>query len=533
MVLLFPFSWSSGCPEQKADLGPQISEPNRTLSPTSIEISSLNITTAISPSRRNYTLTPSDPHSQPQNMAFQAVLHVPELFEYILLELEPKQLFLSQRVCKQFRATIKGTPSIQRRLCLSLHQSDASLPVELSHVLTTMSNKKYNVADRQTAYMNTGRNYWRITRCAFMQGGDYAITSVPRLLNLGVESVEKRWPGRRQFTTGQMTPEPCSAMAAYLTSKPTKVLVKISFVDRWGGEAMTSLDTEHSVTSRLGELLGQVDDLIDVYNAQCADGDDVGCEYCDEAHRVGCCEFSPTESGAPLHHQRKVHGTTVAAHQHESWSQQCDLESWLATAGMEPEEVGMADTHMSSDSESNSDHESLDEIEPSASEFDPDVNSDVSADYMSIDEDNITSAENSVLESDSSGSADLSDSEDDRSSLFDHPGAEFKPENLRSAVRSASCSTESHQQDVSGVASTEHAPRPFIIGTTAKKGTFKVTFSAFRERLSLEKRLKLVAQCGSRLEPLVTPEERLALELEALRAVLSPLNKEAKASQSN
>ncbi|KAK3643713.1 hypothetical protein LTR56_010017 [Elasticomyces elasticus] len=462
-------------------------------------------------------------------MAFQAVLDVPELFEYILLELEPKQLFLSQRVCKQFRATIKGTSSIQRRLCLSLYQDDASLPVELSHVLTTMRNKKYNVADRQTAYMNTGRNYWRITRCAFMQGGDYAITSVPRLLNLGVESVEKRWPGRRQFKAGQMTPEPCSAMVAYLTSKPTKVLVKISFVDRWGEQAMTSLDTEHPVTLRLGELLGQVDDLIDVYNTQCADGDDVGCEYCDEAHRVGYCEFSPT-SRPPLHHQRNAHGTTGAAHPHESWLQQCDLENELATAGMEPEEVSMVATH--SDNDSDTEEDSLVEVEQAASEYDPDSESNGSAEDMSLDGDEAYSDA-----SDESGPElrYISDSEDDSSSRSDHSRAEFKPGRLRSVVESSARSTESQQQDLSGSEDRGYAPRPrgFFMKPVAKKGTFKVTFSAFRERLSLEKRLKLVAQCGPRFERLVTPEERLNLEFEALRAVLRPLKNKAEVSQSD
>ncbi|KAK4945884.1 hypothetical protein LTR10_014975 [Elasticomyces elasticus] len=118
-------------------------------------------------------------------MAAQAVFDVPELFESIFLELEPTQLFLCQRVCKQFRATTAGTLSIRRRLCPDLHQDDVSLPVELSHVLTTMSNRKYNVKDRQTAYMNTGRNYWR--------GGDYGVAFVPKLLNLGVESVDIRW----------------------------------------------------------------------------------------------------------------------------------------------------------------------------------------------------------------------------------------------------------------------------------------------------------------------------------------------------
>ncbi|KAK3632342.1 hypothetical protein LTR56_005408 [Elasticomyces elasticus] len=465
-------------------------------------------------------------------MTLQDVLDVPELFESILLELEPKQLFLSQRVCKQFRATIEGTPSIQRRLCLSLHEGDASLPVELSHVLTTMRSKKYNVKDRQTAYINTGRNYWRVTQCIFTQGGDYGMASVPKLLNLGVESVEKRWPGRRQFKAGQTLPEPCSAMAAYLTSKPVKVLVKISFVDRWGEEAMTSLDTKEEVILRVGELLGQVDDTVDEYNEAHAHGDDAVCDYCDGVHRIGYCEFAPVESGPPLRNQFVTLGNVDAVIDHESWLQQCDLESWLATAGMGPEEVGVADTHLSSDSDSETDRESIDETEVSASEFDPDVNSDVSADYMSVDEDDITSAGNSVLEPEPSGSADLSDSEDDSSSLFDHPGAEFKPEDPRPAVRSASRSTGRHQHNVSGVTSTGTAPRPFIIATIAKKGTFKVTFSAFRERLSLEKRLRLVAECGPRFEPLVAPEERLALEFEALRAVLRPLGNKAKTSQS-
>ncbi|KAK4896430.1 hypothetical protein LTR27_005643 [Elasticomyces elasticus] len=466
-------------------------------------------------------------------MAAQAVFDVPELFESILLELEPKQLFLSQRVCKQFRATIKGTPSIQRRLCLSLHQDDASLPVQVSHVLTTMRNKKYNVADRQTAYMNTGRNYWRVTQCTFTQGGDYGIASVPKLLNLGVESIEKRWPGRRQFKAGQTTPETCSAMAAYLTSKPIKVLVKISFVDRWSEEAATSMNTKAPVALGLGELLGQVDDAVGEYNEAHADGDDAVCDYCDEVHRLGYCEFAHMNSGAPLRNQFANHGHVGDVIDHESWLQQCEFESWLATAGMEPEEVGMVDAHMSSDSESGAEHESVDEIEPSASEFDPDVNSDVSADYMNIDEDDMSSAENSVSESEPSGSADLSDSEDDSSSLSDHSRAEFKPDKPLSVAGSSARSTESQQQDVSGVVSTGHTPRRFFIGTIAKKGTFKVTFSAFRERLSLEKRLKLVAQCGPRLDPLVTPEERLALELEALRAVLSPLKNKAKASHSH
>ncbi|KAK5742956.1 hypothetical protein LTR17_002967 [Elasticomyces elasticus] len=463
-------------------------------------------------------------------MAAQAVFDVPELFERILLELEPKHLFLSQRVCKQFRATIEGTPSIQRRLCLSLHQDDASLPVELSHVLTTMRNKKYNIADRQTAYMNTERNYWRITRCAFMQGGDYAITSVPRLLNLGVESVEKRWPGRRQFKAGQTTQEPCSAMAAYLASKPTKVLVKISFVDRWGGKAMTSLDTKIPVALRLGEVLGQVDDLIDAYNEERADEDDVVCGYRDEEHRVGYCEFSPGQSGAPLHHQRNAHDTTGAAHQHEGWLQQCDLEDELATAGMEPEEVGMVATH--SDNDPDTDEDSLVEMERATSEYEPDSASNGSAEIMSSDEDEVYSDA-----SDESGPElrYISDSEDDSSSLSNHSRAEFKPDKLKSVVGSSARSTESQQPDLTGSKDRGYAPRPrgFFMKPITKKGTFKVTFSAFRERLSLEKRLKLVAQCGPRLEPLVTPEERLALEFEALRAVLRPLENKTKLSPSN
>ncbi|KAK5675296.1 hypothetical protein LTS10_012061 [Elasticomyces elasticus] len=465
-------------------------------------------------------------------MPLQDVLDVPELFESILLELEPKQLFLSQRVCKQFQATIEGTPSIQRRLCLSLHQGDVSLPVELSHVLTTMRSKKYNVKDRQTAYMNTGRNYWRVTQCTFTQGGDYGIASVPKLLNLGVESVEKRWPGRRQFKAGQTPPEPCSAMAAYLTSKPVKVLVKISFMDRWGEEAMTSLDTREEVTLRLGELLGQVDDIVYASNEEKADGDDTVCAYCDDVHRVGYCEFAPMESGAPLRNQFATDGDAGTVVNHKTWLQQCDLESWLATAGMEPEEVGMVDTHGPSDNEYGSDEDSHVEMEQAASEYEPDSASNGSAEVMSLDEDEVYSDV-----SDESGPElrYISDSESDSSSLSDHSRAEFKPEELKSVVGSSARSAESQQQDMSGSEDPVYTPRPrgFFMIAMAKKGTFKVTFSAFRERLSLEKRLKLVAQGGPRLEPLVTPEERLALELEALRAVLSPLKNKAKASQSD
>ncbi|KAK5711384.1 hypothetical protein LTR15_012454 [Elasticomyces elasticus] len=463
-------------------------------------------------------------------MTLQTVLDVPELFESILLELEPTQLFLCQRICKQFRATIEGTPSIKRRLYLALDQAADSLPVEISHVLTTMSQKRYNVEDRQTAYLNTGRNYWRITRCTFTRGGYHGIRPDPKVLNIGVESIENRWPGRRQYKADRATVNTSSAMAAYLTSKAFPLVVTVRFVDAWGEEAAAQLDTKDSTVLQLGELLHQADDVIDAYNEEYADEQDIVCEYCDEDHRVGCCEFAPMESGAPLRNQFATHDRVGAVINHESWLQKCDLESWLTTADMEPEEVGMADTYMSSDSESDSDHGSVDKIEPSASEFDPDMDSDVSAGFMSINEDDITSGENSALESEPSGSVDVSDSDDDSSSLSDHSKAEFKPDKLESVARSSARSTESQQQDVSGVASTA---RRFSIGTVAKKGTFKVTFSAFREKLSLEKRVKLVAQCGPRFEPLVTPEERLALEFEALRAVLRPLENMAKASQSN
>ncbi|KAK5690579.1 hypothetical protein LTR97_012132 [Elasticomyces elasticus] len=466
-------------------------------------------------------------------MAAQAVFDVPELFESIFLEREPKQLFLCQRVSQQFRATIDGTPSIRRRLYLALDQAAASLPVQLSPALTTMSQKKYKVEDRQTAYMNTGRNYWRINRCRLNKLGDYTPGTVPTLLDLGIESVEKRWPGRRLFKAGGSDPEHCSAMMAYLTSKPIKVLVRISFIDGWGQDAVTTLDTKQPVGLRLGELLEQVDDIVDASNEEYVDGDDVVCDDCFRAHRVGYCEFPPLESGLPRRNQYATHGHAGNVSSHESWLQQCDLEDWLATAGMEPGEVGMVETDLSSNSESDADHESVDEMDLSASEFDPDVGSDASAEYMSIDEEDIDSDGYSALESEPSRSADLSDSGDDSLSPSDHPGAEFKPDKLESVARSSARSTESQQQDVSGVASTVHTPRRFVIGTLAKKDTFKVTFSAFRERISLEKRLKLVAQCGPRFEPLVTPEERLALEFEALRAVLRPLKNKAKASQSD
>ena len=52
----------------------------------------------------------------------QAVLNTNELLEGILAFLPPKQLFVDQRVCKQWRSSIARSPELQRKMFLRVNE---------------------------------------------------------------------------------------------------------------------------------------------------------------------------------------------------------------------------------------------------------------------------------------------------------------------------------------------------------------------------------------------------------------------------
>lgn len=106
-------------------------------------------------------------------MAFEAttaVMDTAELREMILLQMDNKTLLLSQRVCKNFKATIESSNDIQRKLFFQVADKVPSLrdrmrmrPDEYVNPLFTSSRSEFNAGKASAINFQCGDRMYGIT----------------------------------------------------------------------------------------------------------------------------------------------------------------------------------------------------------------------------------------------------------------------------------------------------------------------------------------------------------------------------------
>ncbi|KAK3665045.1 hypothetical protein LTR22_004100 [Elasticomyces elasticus] len=194
------------------------------------------------------------------------VFHLPELLEMVLVQVakasDIRTIFQSQRVCSGFNHTINTSPTIRKLMYLETDEDAASKTTTLSPIIATLRLKNSGRNDR-TAYLDTGKNFWRVTRCDVIRRAGSFTTLMEGDISLTVESIGKS--GRSQFNL--LRSSVSSAMETFVSSKAVTIKVGIEFVDAGGEEAETVAETDGAGTLKLRELLQLVDYEVAEWNS--------------------------------------------------------------------------------------------------------------------------------------------------------------------------------------------------------------------------------------------------------------------------
>ncbi|KAK4896429.1 hypothetical protein LTR27_005642 [Elasticomyces elasticus] len=171
------------------------------------------------------------------------VFHLPELLEMVLVQVakarDIRTIFQSQRVCNAFNHTIKTSSTIRKLMYLEIDENATTKPTILSPIITTLRLKNSGRNDR-TAYLDTGKNLWRVTRCDIVQRSGSFSTLMESDVSLTVESTNMS--GRRRFKPLQSSVS--SAMETFVSSKAVTIKVGIEFVDAGGEEEEMIAETD-------------------------------------------------------------------------------------------------------------------------------------------------------------------------------------------------------------------------------------------------------------------------------------------------
>ncbi|KAK3632343.1 hypothetical protein LTR56_005409 [Elasticomyces elasticus] len=196
------------------------------------------------------------------------VFGLPELLEAVLVQVanakDIRTIFQSQRICKTFNHTIKTSPTIRKLMFLEVDDDATTEPTILSPIITTLRLKNLGRRNR-TAYIDTGKNLWRVTRCDVIRRAGSFSTLMEGDISLTVESMDKR--GRRASIPQRSSVS--SAMETFVSSKAVTIKVGIEFVDASGEEAETVAETDGAEILKLSELMELVDDEVAEWNSLC------------------------------------------------------------------------------------------------------------------------------------------------------------------------------------------------------------------------------------------------------------------------
>ncbi|KAK4945883.1 hypothetical protein LTR10_014974 [Elasticomyces elasticus] len=176
------------------------------------------------------------------------VFGLPELLKAVLVQVakarDIRTIFQSQRVCSTFNLSIKTSPAIRKLMYFEIDEDAATKPTTLSPIIAALRPKNSERNDR-TAYLNTGRNLWRVTRCDVIRRAGSFTTLMEGDISLTVESIGKS--ERSQFKPIQSSVS--SAMETF----------GIEFIDAGGEEAETVAETDGQEMLKLSELMELVD----------------------------------------------------------------------------------------------------------------------------------------------------------------------------------------------------------------------------------------------------------------------------------
>ncbi|KAK5742957.1 hypothetical protein LTR17_002968 [Elasticomyces elasticus] len=194
------------------------------------------------------------------------VFHLPELLEMVLVQVakdrDIRTIFQSQRVCNAFNHTIKTSPTIRKLIFLEIDEEAGTKPTTLSPIIATLRLKNSGRNER-TAYLDTGKNLWRVTRCDVIRRAGSFTTLMEGDISLTVESMDRS--GGRALMPQLSSVS--SVMETFVSSKAVTIKVGIEFVDDGGEEAETVAETDGAVMLKLGELLQLVDYEVEEWNS--------------------------------------------------------------------------------------------------------------------------------------------------------------------------------------------------------------------------------------------------------------------------
>ncbi|KAK5747397.1 hypothetical protein LTR17_000038 [Elasticomyces elasticus] len=173
-----------------------------------------------------------------------------------------RTIFLSQRVCSGFNHTIKTSPTIRKLMFLEVDEDAATKPTTLSPVITALRLKN-SARDDRTAYLDTGKNLWRVTRCDVIRRAGSFSTLMEGDISLTVESIGKSGAGQFKPIKSNVS----SAMETFVSSKAVTIKVGIEFVDAGGEEAETVAETDGAEMLKLSELLQLVEYEVAEWNS--------------------------------------------------------------------------------------------------------------------------------------------------------------------------------------------------------------------------------------------------------------------------
>ncbi|KAK1074957.1 hypothetical protein LTR74_000801 [Friedmanniomyces endolithicus] len=187
---------------------------------------------------------------------------VNEMLEAVLLQLPTTSIFTSQSACKNFRNAVQTNPQLRQRRFIDLAPDAANLPLLRSSALTLMKKRGAHRSDRN-AYLDSGRNLWRVTNYIF--GQQLAPGNILEdRLNITLESIQRR--GGIQFeplnTLAQDFVE-SSALQTYISTKPLLIVLTIEVIDCMGEPGEAWFNTGTTEPLRIWELLLQADDRVD------------------------------------------------------------------------------------------------------------------------------------------------------------------------------------------------------------------------------------------------------------------------------
>ncbi|KAK5711383.1 hypothetical protein LTR15_012453 [Elasticomyces elasticus] len=120
-----------------------------------------------------------------------SVFGLTELLEAVLVQVaklrDIRTIYQSQRVCSTFNNSIKASPAIRKLMYLEIDEDAATKPTTLSPIIATLRLKNSGRNNR-TAYLETGKNLWRVTRCDVIRRAGSFTTLMEGDLSLTVET---------------------------------------------------------------------------------------------------------------------------------------------------------------------------------------------------------------------------------------------------------------------------------------------------------------------------------------------------------